>query len=231
MSLRTEYVLQQSKELFRELQLNPEAFAGYNQLLTLFFKGLPLSILQELLRSPHKRVLKGALFIAEELGASANDVLPDIVRAAASAHPEIRAAAYAAICMTISKNDQGEFCYVIVGLVDPDPQCRKMAMLWAMRIENARLKAALEAMEQSGMEPSIQVGLRWLLAESAQNPTQIMTWINKADPLLRRFGAVAAGRVASAHPQLLEIASHLDYQDIKEAASAQIRFLKIRRGR
>lgn len=221
-------VPEHARELVAKLLANPDTFSEYNDLLSLFFKGLPIATLSELLRDPNDGVIAGALFIAEELGAKATPVLNEIIIHVTHKNPRIRISAFNALGSSTRDKNQNAFVHVVLGMRDADPHCRKIAMLWMMRVENARLKAALQSLQSDNSDPDIQNGLRMLLEEPSQDATQIHSWILDKDALTRKFGMIAAGRAANIHSHLLEMAAQSMDADLHECATAQIRFRALR---
>ncbi|MHB1157164.1 MAG: hypothetical protein ACYC26_10030 [Phycisphaerales bacterium] len=220
----TENILRNGREMIAKLQASPDSFAEYNELLSLFFKGLPIAMLGELLRHANERVVSGALFFAEELGGNASHVLDEIIGHVHDQNPRLRISAFDAICNVITCGHESVFIHVVRGMHDTDWHCRKMAMLWMMRVPETWLSATLQAMQEDGSDPDIQAGLRMLLGESCRDITQIKTWILDGTPLVRKFGMIAAGRSAEFHPQLLELAAQSEDADLRECATVQIHF-------
>jgi hypothetical protein len=216
------------RTLVADLLARPDSFSRYNDLLSLFFRGLPLATLDQLLRHPNERVIAGALFIAEELGSSAAPLLGQMAARARHGNPRIRMSAYDALCNCVPQDNPKEFINVALGVGDPDPHCRKIAMLWMMRVPSGWIQAAHNAAEIMGSNPDIQEGLK-MLGESLDDATQIRAWILDDRPLARKFGLIAAGRTADSHADLLELASRSDDTELRACAAAQVQFRTLRR--
>ena len=59
-----------------------------------------------------------------------------------------------------------------------------------------KLAAALTHMKISGVVPGQISALEWLLSSRAKEPGEIVAALDQPDPVLRKYGAVAAARLA-----------------------------------
>jgi hypothetical protein len=229
MSESTKSIFDQGQELISKLLAHPADASGqdFNDLLSLFFRGLPITNLGALLECPNTNVQMGALFVAEELGDKATPVLPNVIGCLDHKEARIRYSAYNAAASCSSRGDPSAFVHVVLGIRDSDAACRKIAILWLMRVEEFTLRATLRALEVSGSELEIQTGLRMLLEDFA-NASRITDWMLDERPLVRKFGAIAAGRAASTQPELLKLAASSDDSDLRISAAAQMHFLALR---
>ena len=216
--------------LLAKLRDDPDGFCQYNELLALFMGGeLPLVSLRELLRHPSEPVVAGSLFIAEELGPRASGLADEIIGHVGNKNPRIRISAIEALNGVISEGLECKFASVIAGMRDGDPHCRKIAMLLMIRAPEEWLHESLRSLEAHDCDPALRAGLEELVGATGRD----VNWIEKSlasdDPLVRRFGVVAAGRYATTDQRLLEVAALSQYPDVQMCAAAQIKFLSMNR--
>ena len=74
-------IVEQGSEMVARMLALPAQASGrdFNDLLSLFWRGLPIAELEKLLECPSDRVIQGALLIAEELDAKAAPVLQRLI--------------------------------------------------------------------------------------------------------------------------------------------------------
>jgi hypothetical protein len=219
-------IAQQGRALVARLLAQPDSGTGrdYNNLLSLFFRGLPTGLLEELLRSSHKDVIGGALFIAEELAEKAAPVRDAVLRHLTHEDASIRYSAYYAVAS--ASRGTGAFSHVVAGLRDQDAPCRKIVMLWMIRVDESTLASASRAMEPWNTDHDLQRGLQMLL-EGGQDYERVKSWILDARPLIRKIGVIAAGRAARTDSGLLALAADSDDSDVRNCAIAHRHFLAI----
>src|ERR1700722_3088432 len=140
-----------------------EAGRRSNELLSLFWNGLPISMLSELLDHPNTRVVQSGLFIAEELGKKASPLIESIAKHLREPDPHTRLAAYEAVAHCSMGEQTGDFLGVIYGMRDVDVSCRKIAALAMMRSDDSTLLASLRRLERTPPDLELEKGLRMLL--------------------------------------------------------------------
>lgn len=226
-------VLRRGCELLAAMLEAPRAFAGDGacELLAQFFSGFPIGILGLLLSSNDESVAQSALFIADELGRRAEPVIAMISSCLNRSDPKTRYGALEAIGSCATREHGDAWLKVAVALRDPDKSCRKIAMLQLTRAGADVLASALPAMDGQHPADGIQAGLRWLASASSKDVDVVQEHIGDPDPLVRKFGVVAAGRLAKSDPSALIGAADSDDDDVRTAAQAQIQFMKIQRRR
>ena len=107
-------VVRKGREIIANVFANPGTFSRYNDLLRLFFRGLPIPMLRDLLRHTDERVIAGALFIAEELHGKATTALEDVVVHARHENPRIRISAMmqSVAAYLVSRNPNSSMWFV-----------------------------------------------------------------------------------------------------------------------
>jgi len=68
-------------------------------------------------------------------------------------------------------------------------------------------------------------GLQWLLGPRALDQESVATALRSADPVLRKYAAVAARRISGSKKEPLLYAATLDDPDIKKFADAGIKLV------
>jgi hypothetical protein len=216
------------RDLVKLILAEPDKETGRraNDLLSLFWNGLPIAMLIKLLDHSNTEVVQSGLFIAEELGDKAASVFESIAKHLKHADPRTRYAAYEAVANCSSGDQMGSFLAVVYGLRDSEVSCRKIAMLWMMRVDDSTLSASLRRLQRTQPDVELEKGLRMLL-EVREDEATIDAWLAADSSTARKFGVIAASRIAPDHPQMLQLASNSGDTDIRGAAAAQLTFLAI----
>jgi hypothetical protein len=228
MSVEKQDELELCQELLAKVIVQPDTATGedFNMLLRCFNHGFPTEAIRQLLQQGNRRTVLGALFIIEELGKRAAAVLNDAVPFTRNADTDVRYAAYNAVARTAAELEDAAFANVVMGLNDLNPRCRKIAALWLMRVRQAVLIAAIRGFDATFDDDDMRKGLQWLASDPA-SPV-IQTWINGDTRIMRRFGVIAAGRIASSDLTLLRLAAQSEDHDIRVVADAQLQFIAIK---
>jgi hypothetical protein len=85
-----------------------------------------------------------------------------------------------------------------------------------------QLRAALEYCEEQQQNGSHITNLRWLDSQSARDGDDVQRMIRSPDPLSRRYGIVAATRIARQNRQPLVQAISSDDTDVKQFAESML---------
>lgn len=216
-------------ELIQKALANPDGFTGAdsNDLLSCFFRGFPISYLADLLRQDNDNVVGSGLFIAEELHGRVAPVLDQIVAHTRHPNSSIRDSAYEAISCCAAPGHESAFYHVVLGLRDPDPVCRRTVTLSMMRAPEPMLRGASRVLEQNRSDPELLSKLQGLLGPSAQDADRIKECLLSDSPLTRRFGAIAAARIAAIDANLLRVATHSADPDVRTVAATYVRALEL----
>lgn len=192
--------------LLQELQADPERFhtsGRAHDLLQLYFRGLSLDSLAELLRSKDVHVVRSAAFVASELGSAARPLLGEAI--ALAAHPDRFVRFHALDVITVCGDglDAGSFAHVARVVASDDDGLAGFAMRLVSRAAREQLVGAAHELASDHRHAA---GLRALVESE---PGTIEALIHSSDNLLRRYGAIGAMRLAEAHPELLREAAAL----------------------
>ncbi|NJK30986.1 MAG: hypothetical protein HC927_00480 [Deltaproteobacteria bacterium] len=195
------------EELIHELLADPREFDESGRayaLLQAYFDGLPLSTLRPLLQSQDVFVNRSAAFVASELGAGASTLIDDVIPLLRSPDRHVRY--YATEVLTVcAKGDRAkEFAHVMRMLECDDDGLRYLTMHLVSRADVSQLEAARRAFEHLAVPDERHVtGLLTLAAEDRVDPDIVAAMMTDADPLVRRYGAIAAKRTFRHFPALI----------------------------
>lgn len=196
------------------------------ELLSQFFGGFPLENLVPLLRSHDEATVKVGTYIAEELGAQARPLIPELTPLLGHSSKAVRYDVITAI-LNAATVEHGEAIARAIMLVnDPEQAVRKNALDFLARADREQLTAALLCLG----DDEIAAELRWLLEieeppRSKENDTQIESRLDSTDRLKRRFAGIAAARMYRRNPDLLDrLVANTDEELCKFAQSQLKRF-------
>lgn len=215
------------ERLLAELLADPRKFDDAGRaydLLQSYFAGFPLETLRPLLQSQDEFIQRSAAFIASELGSQARSLVDDIVGLLASADLQVRY--YAMEVLTVCcEGDQAEkFAHVARMLESEEEVLRALAMRLVSNADVSQLEAAARHFEtSSSYDRSHALGLRSLALQASNVPSLVTEMIGSADPLTRRYGAIAAGRLHSEYPQLLMEVGRSEDADLQRFAHEQLK--------
>jgi hypothetical protein len=193
------------ERLIREMLSDPARFNG-NELLKEYFAGFPLETLRPLLASADRMVRRVAVWIASELGKEARPLIHEAVSLVHDPERYIRAYALDIIAVCSLAEDADKYVHVVRSLEDGDEVIRVQAMFLMSNAYASQLQTAAQSFGVAG--PSDKLHKKWLsqLAAERLNAGAISSMIDSPEPLLRRYGAIAAWRC---HDRLPELVSHL----------------------
>lgn len=216
----------QAEPFIHELLADPRSFAdsgrGY-KLLQTYFKGAPLDTLRPLLRSEDLLIRREAVWIASELGAQASPLLDDVVPLIGSGDRYLTFHSMESVTVCATGVRAPEFVHVVARLEDSDEVLRSLSMFLMSNAETSQLVGALEG----GLHSGHQEGLQLLLDISASDEA-VLAFIHSGEPLRRRYGAVAAGRLYEKNPRLID---EVRTMEDGEVGSFLDSVLRSRRGR
>jgi hypothetical protein len=204
---------------------SPQSGVLMNDLLTEFHRGYPLDNLRPLLLSQNQDVASSGAWIASELGEKGKplfDVISVLLK-----HPErrVRFSVIDCVLLWAGPSNKAELASVIRLMDDQEPSVRWKAMDFLARSEQEQLQAALSHMESTEPTSTNIQGLRWLLGPGASHSEEVMSALQGQDRLMRKYGVVAARRMAKNNREPLLYAASLDDPDVKDFADSSITLL------
>jgi hypothetical protein len=189
-----------------------------NELLREFQRGYPLEDLRQLLSSDDEDLLAVAVWIVSELGIESRPLLADVVHLLA--HPLKRIRFWTLDCLYWTLPQNGcDLAEAFRLFDDPEAGIRWKVLDILSRISREQIEAAYLCLEARRSESSHLLGLRWLLSSEALAPDSIGSALRSADPIVRKYGLVAAVRLRKEHPDPLIYASTVDDVDVSKFAS------------
>jgi hypothetical protein len=211
---------QGGQELIEELLSRPREFdsrGGGYALLQFYFEGLPIDTLRPLLRSDNLFVQRTAAFIASELGDRASILLDDIAQLTSSAdgHVQWYAMEVIAVC---SKGERAEmFAHVIRALESDSAPVRRLAMRLTANADISQLEAVSTLFgHQDDAHETHRQALAKLTAGERTAFATIFDMTHDANPLVRRYGAIAAKRLAGQCLDLVSQARSSEDPDVQD---------------
>lgn len=198
---------QTGERLIRDLLADPKQFDEAGRaydLLQAYFAGLPLETLRPLLRSDDVFVQRSAAFVASELGREAWSLVDDVIPLLRSTDRHV--SYYAMEVLTVCcEGVHAELFAHVARMVDSDDDVlRALAMRLVSNADRSQLEAAQRLFDTSNpRQRTHSNALRTLAAGDRVEPGVIAAMIHDADPLVRRYGAIAAKRLLRESPSLM----------------------------
>lgn len=189
-----------------------------NELLREFNRGYPVERLRTFLRSDDENLLSTGLWITSELGERGKQLISDtfpLLR-----HPTKRVRFWALDCLLWASASDGKALASGIDLMDdPEPAVRWKALDFLSRASRGQLGAALSYLSDTQPNSEYTHGLRWLLDSGANETGEVVSALKQNDdPVVRRYGAVAAARMSEQNPEPLVYASSIDDGDVSDFA-------------
>jgi hypothetical protein len=204
-------------------KLDHEALA--NDLLGEYGRGHPLETLRPLLASPHTEVVGVAMFVVSELGSKGITLLNDVAKLLDYPDVGIRFDVISSILTCASPSDGDKIVSVVLLLADPDRSIRWKAMQFLSLASIEQLRAAATHFQDHQPNSSNLSNLKWIDSEFASNPADVERMIGSTDSLCRKYGIIAAARIARQNQQPLLRGLSSDDTDIKQFAESMLRIL------
>ena len=190
-----------------------------NNLLREFQLGYPLNKLRLLLRSEDENITAAGMWIASELGAGVRPLFADIVDLIH--HPALKVRFFSLDCVLVCAGvgDQRAINLGLDLVDDPEPAVRWKAMIFTSAVSDTVLRAALrEPVVDESARKRRQV-LEILLDSAATHDSAAITArLADSDPLVRRYAAAIAARVAHTDAGPLRQAMQSSDSTIKQFA-------------
>ena len=204
--------------LIHELLAAPAAFCesgrAYN-LLQAYFAGFPKETLRPLLKSDDSSVQRSAAFIVSELGIAASSLVSEFPRLLSSQDQHVVWYAVEALAVCAKGESVSHFAHVVLMLESGLDPIRRLAMRLMARVDHSQLVGAREYFDdQDGrFEPYVR-GLS-ALTNGRLDELGIRAMLEHIDPLVRRFGAIAASRFRSQFPASWLLVKESQDEDVR----------------
>jgi hypothetical protein len=180
--------------------LNGSSSADYDdlklQLLEEFLHGRPTTDLLPLLRSKNDSAVQVGIWIASELGVSGRPLVTGILPLLSHTDPTVRFFALDCVLAWASGAEAPALSSAVVLIEDPHSAVRWKALHVLSLASPTHLAIARAGIDSTGVSARHAALLTWLLGEDAQNPVKVLAQLQDSNPLVRKYGVVAAARLA-----------------------------------
>lgn len=205
--------------LFRELLADPHQFEERGrayQLLEAYFDGEPVETLRPLLNHPNLLVKRAAVWVASELGAQSSRVLEDVI-AVIDFNDQYLTYHALEVALVCAVGDKAEhFVCIPRALESSDDVLRVLAMRLLARADDSQLQRAIAFYDRVGNDTgSHNGGLRLLAAGESASPIDVQRLLSSGDLIAEMYGAIAAKRLRTQHPDLLSAAANTSDQAVR----------------
>ena len=218
------------RELIHDLLADPIKFhnEGHaNALLQTFFDGEPVEILRPLLHCRVSLVQHAVIFVASELGKRATPLIGDVIPLMYLGDRYVRFHATEILAVCAVAEHSHEFAHVVQMLDSQDEVLRRLAMFLMSRVDIAQLAAARCRLAECGPRSEVHVqGLCTLESGSRASSEMIKSMIISDDAVVRRYGAIAAHRLARDLPELVKTVLSSDDPDLREFSIQATEFVE-----
>jgi hypothetical protein len=220
------------QRLIDDLLADPPGFDASSRghdLLKAYFAGLPLETLRPLLKSDDVHVQRVAAFVASELGIQARSLVDDVIPLLSSGNRYLQYLALEVLAVCGEGERAREFAHVVRALESDDEVLRARAMRLLCNAHAAQLEAAQRAFDASDPRQRTHGdALRALAAGNRVEPGVVLAMIHDANPLVPRYGAIAAKRLQEFPNLMAEVAVSDDadlgkfYQSVARVHESEI---------
>ncbi len=212
---------QRAGELLLRRMLAGGDVEAANELLEAFFGGLPVERLLLLLWSDSEDAVKAGAWIASELGAQAQPLLPELARLLDHPARYVRFFLLDAILASASTEDGEAVARAVSKIRDCDEAVRWKALQFLSRASEDQLAAAIECLT----DPELRSALQWLLSDGT-DARRVVTRLQEEDDLGKLVAAAAAARIAAHDPWPLQRAAISDHAEVSSFASQEMEGLR-----
>jgi len=190
-----------------------------NRLLHELQNGYPVIKVRRLLQSDDETVVAAGMWIASELGGQARPLFAEIVDRIH--HPSFRVRFFSLDCLaTCARPEDTRALMLGLDLLDdPEPGVRWKALMFLTGLSEPQLRAASAAATEQDVAPHRR-GLELLLHVcSSRDTASVSSALASDNPMLRRYAAAAAARLAHQDPRVLREAMGCADPVIKQFAA------------
>jgi hypothetical protein len=183
----------------------------------------PVEKLIPLLRSDNNETLKVGAFLAEEMGAKAGPLLPELTRLLGHADTWVKSGALTAVLASATGED-GEVVGGAVSLItDSERPIRRMAFELMARLGRPPLVAGVPYVK----DLTSRTLLQWVLEVEGEthDDSEIVSWLQDSDEVKQLFAAIAAARVYRRNPHYLQLAASSHENDVHVFAASEFAWL------
>jgi hypothetical protein len=198
--------------LLRRLLENPEQFESCgegNALLKEHFNGAPVGLLAPLLRHNNVSVRGTAMFVANELGAHASELIDEVIPLIndSDAHIQWDALESVMVCSTGVHADK--FVHVVRELENCNSSICRLAMRLVSNASVSQIETGIRLAKtldsnQAVHERGMQAIRDWMQI----NNGEVIEMLNAENDLTKKYGAIVAKRRIDQSPELIQHAAN-----------------------
>jgi hypothetical protein len=167
--------------------------------------------------------VRAGAFLAEELGAKARPLLPELTKLLNYADAWVKSGVLTAV-LACATNEDGEAVGGAMSLIiDSEQPVRRMAFELMTRLDRSPLVAGVPYVR----DPQIAALLAWVLEVEGESrdDDEIASRLRESDELGHLFAVVAAARVYRRNPHYLQLAASLDESNAQSLAASELSWL------
>jgi hypothetical protein len=198
------------RELLFRLFDDPQAFVDRgdgNSLLKEHFNGMPVNVLKPLLRHSDPCVRGTAVFVANELGSAAAELIDDVVPLINDSKPYTQLDALESVLVNAVGDQARKFVVIVSELERQDrpPGIGSLVLSLMGKAKYCQIEAAIGQVDQLQAEhrDTHVKGLELLLEGKDANAAKIAAFLEHPDDLMQKYGAIAAKQLLELSPELL----------------------------
>jgi hypothetical protein len=195
-----------------------------NELIGEFYNhGYPVEKLIPLLHSDDSATVRAGAFLAEELGAKATPLLPELARLLDYTDTWVKSGVLSAVLTSATDRDGAAVGGAVSLITDDERPVRKMAFELMARADRSPLVAGVAYVNDS----QIAALLEWVLEveDESRDDDEIAARLRESDGLAQVCAAVAAARVYGRNPHYLQRAASLGESDAQALAASELAWL------
>ncbi len=207
-----------------EYVLNGGNGGAANDLVGAFYAGYPVERLRLLLESDDEHVLKTGVWIASELGSRATPLLDDVAPLLNHPSDYVRYYALEVVSTNVTAAHDRAVASAVQCMRDPNTEVRGQALRCLSWMTDEQIDGCRVMIH----DPALRTLLAWLLELDATESCaqEITQRLVDADPLARRFAAVAARRLGLYDVAPLQRAASSPDPDVRQFAERELDILK-----
>ncbi|MEK8019040.1 MAG: hypothetical protein VSS75_019395 [Candidatus Parabeggiatoa sp.] len=191
-------------QLIQELLTDPDRFREQGWGFQLWEAGLPVETLRPLLKHNDRRVRREAVWVASELGHKARSLIHDAIPLIYDGDRDIQYSALEIVMVCSFAENVDHFVHVVRSLQSDDKLIRGLAMFLVSNADASRLEAGIRLFSSPGSSDKLhKQGLSNLLKGKFILPKQVLMMIDDKEPLVQKYGTIAAKRLIKNFPELI----------------------------
>jgi len=210
------------KNLISDLLAEPDKFESEgkgNYLLEEHFNGAPVKLLRPILVHRNTAVRRTAMFVANELGHGASELIDDIVPLITDADIRIQWDALESVMICSTDNQSDRFIHIVREIDNQNSPICRLAMRLVSRSKIGQLQ---EAKRLVGLlkpnHDAHQKGLQALIDESNASDQSISIMLDSDIDVVQKYGAIIASRMIKMLPDSIRRASNCSNKVVAQFA-------------